>query len=96
MEIFTFDKSTLLQNHHNIMNGIAISAHKQPCSPLLHFYFMELHMLLFVACHRSPSYTVEPLNKGHFGSRGFVLFLEVVLWWEVQANRSFIDVIYMF
>ena len=39
--------------------------------------------------------TVEPLNKGHFGSRGFVLFLEVVLWWEVQANRSFIDLIYL-
>ena len=39
--------------------------------------------------------TVEPLNKGHFGSRGFVLFSEVVLWWEVQANRSFIDVIYL-
>ena len=39
--------------------------------------------------------TVEPLNKGHFGSRGFVLFSEVVLWWEVQANRSFIYVIYL-
>ena len=39
--------------------------------------------------------TVEPLNKGHFGSRGFVLFSEVVLWWEVQANRSFIDLIYL-
>ena len=35
--------------------------------------------------------TVEPLNKGHFGSRGFVLFSEVVLWWEVQSIRSFID-----
>ena len=39
--------------------------------------------------------TVEPLNKGHFGSRGFVLFSEVVLWWEVQANRLFIDLIYL-
>ena len=39
--------------------------------------------------------TVEPLNKGHFGSRGFVLFSEVVLWWEVRANRSFIDLIYL-
>jgi len=27
--------------------------------------------------------TVEPLNKGHFGSRAFVLFWEVVLVWEV-------------
>ena len=40
-------------------------------------------------------YTVEPLNKGHFGSRGFVLFSEVVLWWEVQANRLFTDLIYL-
>ena len=39
--------------------------------------------------------TVEPLNKGHFGSRGFVLFSEVVLWWEVQANRLFIDLLYL-
>ena len=39
--------------------------------------------------------TVEPLNKGHFGSRGFVLFSEVVLWWEVQANRLFIDLVYL-
>ena len=39
--------------------------------------------------------TVEPLNKGHFGSTGFVLFSEVVLWWEVQANRFFIDLIYL-
>ena len=43
----------------------------------------------------SCMYTVEPLNKGHFGSRGFVLFSEVVLWWEVRANRSFIDLIYL-
>ena len=41
------------------------------------------------------TYTVEPLNKGHFGSTGFVLFSEVVLWWEVQANRSFMDLIYL-
>ena len=27
--------------------------------------------------------TVEPLNKGHFGSKAFVLYSEVVLWWEV-------------
>ena len=44
---------------------------------------------------RQGSNTVEPLNKGHFGSRGFVLFSEVVLWWEVQANRLFIDLIYL-
>jgi len=35
-------------------------------------------------------YTVEPVNKGHFGSRAFVLFSEVVLWWEVRANMQFI------
>jgi len=34
--------------------------------------------------------TVEPPNKGHFGSRTFVLFSEVVLWWEVRANMQFI------
>ena len=28
--------------------------------------------------------TVEPLNKGHFGSGDFVLYLEAVLWWEVR------------
>ena len=27
--------------------------------------------------------TVEPPNKGHFGSGDFVLYLEAVLWWEV-------------
>ena len=30
-----------------------------------------------------PWFTVEPLNKGHFGSRAFVLISEVVLVWEV-------------
>ena len=30
--------------------------------------------------------TVEPPNKGHFGSGAFVLFSEVVLWWEVRVN----------
>jgi len=34
--------------------------------------------------------TVEPLNKGHFGSRAFALFSEVVLWWEVRANMHLI------
>jgi len=34
--------------------------------------------------------TVEPPNKGHFGSRAFVLFSEVVLWWEVRTNMQFI------
>ena len=29
-------------------------------------------------------YTVEPPNKGHFGSTAFVLYLEAVLRWEVQ------------
>ena len=27
--------------------------------------------------------TVEPPDKGHFGSKAFVLYSEVVLWWEV-------------
>ena len=30
------------------------------------------------------SNTVEPLNKGHFGSATFVLYSEAVLWWEVR------------
>ena len=34
--------------------------------------------------------TVEPPTKKHFGSKAFVLFSEVVLWWEVQANMQFI------
>ena len=34
--------------------------------------------------------TVEPPNKGQFGSRAFVLYSEVVLWWEVRANMQFI------
>ena len=25
-------------------------------------------------------------NKGHFGSRDFVPYLETVLWWEIQIN----------
>ena len=32
------------------------------------------------------SYTVKPLNKGHFGSVAFVLFCEIVLWWEVRIT----------
>ena len=28
------------------------------------------------------AYTVEPPNKGHFGSGDFVRYSEVVLWWE--------------
>ena len=34
----------------------------------------------------SNNITVEPLNKGHFGSVTFVLYLEAVLWWEVQIT----------
>ena len=30
--------------------------------------------------------TVEPPNKGHFGSRAFVLYSEAVLWWEVRIT----------
>ena len=28
--------------------------------------------------------TVEPPNKGHFGSATFALHLEAVLWWQVR------------
>ena len=35
--------------------------------------------------------TVEHLNKGHFGSVAFVLYSEVVLWWEVEI--TIVDVI---
>ena len=35
-------------------------------------------------------YTVEPPNKGHFGSGAFVLYSEAVLWWEVQINLLFL------
>ena len=31
-------------------------------------------------------YTAEPLNKGHVGSRAFVLYPEAVLWWEVRIT----------
>ena len=41
-------------------------------------------------CINYHDLTVEPPNKGHFGSRAFVLFSEVVLWWEVRANMQFI------
>ena len=30
--------------------------------------------------------TVEPPNKGHFGSGDFVLYLEALLWWEVRIS----------
>ncbi len=33
----------------------------------------------------SKHYTVEPPNIGHFESRAFVLFSEVVLCWEVHS-----------
>ena len=46
-----------------------------------------------VGCHQNGDYviesqvcTVEPPNKGHFGSRAFVLYLEAVLWWEVRIT----------
>ena len=29
---------------------------------------------------------MEPLNKGHFGSGAFALYLEAVLWWEVRIT----------
>ena len=33
-------------------------------------------------------YTVEPPNKGHFGSMVFVLYWEAVLWWEVRITTE--------
>jgi len=53
----------------------------------------ELKVVQFEIClmeELGKIVTVEPPNIGHFGSRGFVLFSEVVLWWEVQANIQFI------
>ena len=32
--------------------------------------------------------TVEPPNKGHFGSMAFVLYWEAVLWWEVRTTTE--------
>ena len=32
------------------------------------------------------AHTVEPLNKGHFGSTAFVLYWEAVLSWEVRIT----------
>ena len=42
-----------------------------------------MHFLCLNYIHRS---TVEPPNKGHFGSASFVLYSEAVLWWEVQNH----------
>ena len=53
---------------------VCLSSTRQQVNPLLGSYL----------------YTVEPPNKGHFGSKAFVLFSEVVLWWEVRANMQFI------
>ena len=36
----------------------------------------------------SPSVTVEPLNKGHFGSSHTVLYTEVVLCSEAEKHYS--------
>ena len=44
-------------------------------------------------------YTVEPPNKGQFGSRAFVLFSEVVLLWEVHFKlllTALTDSIFMY
>jgi len=40
--------------------------------------------------HQSQVITVETSSKGHLGSRAFVLFSKVALWWEVRANMHFI------
>ena len=33
---------------------------------------------------------MEPPNKGHFRSGAFVLYSEVVLWWEVRIKLLFL------
>ena len=50
----------------------------------------ELYVRILIAIIIKVNCTAEPPNKGHFGSRAFVLFSEVVLWWEVRANMRFI------
>ncbi len=41
-------------------------------------------MVVCVGGGDGKSNTVEPPNKGHFGSRHTVLYREAVLWWEVK------------
>ena len=40
-------------------------------------------------------YTVEPPNKGHFGSGEFVLYWEAVLWQEVRLTSNRCSVLYV-
>jgi len=42
--------------------------------------------MVILQCVTMGYYTVEPPNKGHFRSRAFVLFLEVVLWFKPMCN----------
>ena len=35
---------------------------------------------------RKESQCIEPLNRGHFGSKAFVLYSEAVLLWEVRIT----------
>ena len=44
------------------------------------YFFRESSPCMNTCC---LIHTVEPPNKGHFGSTTFVLYLEAVLWWEV-------------
>ncbi len=52
--------------------------------------FMSLQLLTSAPTEASApvvlSFTLEPPNKGHFGSRHFVLYREAVLWWEVKKS----------
>ncbi len=45
---------------------------------------MKAYNLVLAAAVMLHTCTVEPPNKGHFGSRHFVLYREAVLWWEVK------------
>ena len=56
----------------------------------VHMYLVCLSMQSHLEEYHLIQYTVEPPNKGHFGSRAFVLFSEVVLWWQVRANMQLI------
>ena len=51
-------------------------------SPIMHVQFRNRES----SYSRETNYlaTVEPPNKGHFGSMVFVLYWEAVLWWEVR------------
>ena len=45
-----------------------------------------LHYSVYLRILWVQAITVKPLNKGHFGSMAFLLYSEVVLWWEVEIT----------